>query len=156
MNRETTQPESGDRIARLISLKRYEAPSPHFETRTLASLREKLAHTPPGFSWSYWFSEWKPVAVRYVFWPATAAVCIAAVTVWWARRPDSTFRETPSIAAKPQAAAPLDAQPSVMEAAESIGQVYSKPVFVFEHASNRAPARTMRIGPSSQPVRYDF
>ncbi len=143
-----------DFIRRLIALKRYEQPDPHFETRNLAALRAQLAHTAPGESWmSRWFG-----ALGAAPHPGIRALVAACVLALLAGNL-LLINSVPSLGplAEPPAAAPAPAPESLQVAATNEAlDLYRKPVFVFEYPSNRQPVGPVRMGPASMPVRLDY
>lgn len=150
-------PENDDFIRKLIALKRYEQPDPHVEMRTLAALREQLAHTAPGGAWyARWFEAL--FAAPAPGFRVVVAVCLLALLALNLH----LLNQAPSLAPAPLAqpvaeiaAPPAEALPAVAATNESL-DFYRKPVFVFEYPSNRSPVGPVHMGPASVPVRLDY
>jgi hypothetical protein len=148
---------SDERIRRLLALKRYEMPDPHVETRTLARLRERLAHTAPGMSWGARVWDWLAASPMPLLRAISAVVLVLLGLHLWMRReaPESRPGEPMVAEVAPKPITEAVATPAVEAPAEDLG-LPQKPVFVFEYPSNREPAGPVRMGPTAVPVRYDF
>ena len=142
-----------DFVQRLLALKRYEQPDAHFETRSLARLRDELRDTAPGASWAARLWEaftGSPAPLLRV--AAVALLAVLAVNLW---KLDSA-PETAAPMVVDVKLAPAPAAPVMLAATNDSSDLCRKPVFVFEYPSNRQPMRALQMGPSSVPVRYDY
>ena len=146
-----TEEERFQSVVQLLRLKRYEQPGPGFEARNAAAIRTRIAALPerPASWWEGWLTRPAP-ALRYV----TAALVVLLVGVGLLRlqrpadQPDwaTAIREAPALA---EAAPPAPTN--------DMADTYSKPVFVFEAPSNRAPRGGADYGTGpALPVRYDY
>ncbi|HMP75829.1 MAG TPA: hypothetical protein PKE12_05985 [Kiritimatiellia bacterium] len=156
-NNQTPGNGKDDFVQRLLALKRHEQPDPYFETRSLARLRDELRDTAPGASWASRLWEaftGSPVPLLRV--AAVCVIAVLAVNLW-------TLNSTTEQAAPASAPVmveltpePVTAEPVMLASTNDSTDLYRKPVFVFEYPSNRQPMRSLQMGPSSVPVRYDY
>lgn len=156
------KPDPGNRddfVARLIALKRHEQPDPYFETRNLAALREKLAHTAPGRAWGQrwfgWLAGESMPAFRMVVAACLLALLAANLLFLQSAPPERPTAAEPAPVVAAESTAPTSEVLQVASTNESL-DLYRKPVFVFEYPSNRHPVGPVQMGPRSVPVRYDF
>ncbi len=158
MNGETqnNSDKQADFVQRLIALKRYEQPDPHFEMRNLAALREKLADTAPGGSWADRWLGWINIGSVPAFRMVLVTSLLALLSVNFL-----LLDSVPTLSPDPVSFVEEDVQSApaqVLQVASTNDSldVYRKPVFVFEYPSNRQPIGPLQIGPSSVPVRFDY
>ncbi len=148
--------DQGDFVQRLIALKRYEQPDPHFETRNLAALREKLASTAPGGSWADRWLGWLNIGSIPSFRMVLVTSLLALLSVNFLLL-DGGSRFAPEHAPLAQDELPATPESALQVASTNDSlDLYRKPVFVFEYPSNRQTIGPVQMAPSSVPVRYDY
>lgn len=149
-------------VEALVALKRFEQPDPHLETRILAALRSRLAHTAPGLAWHERLVEWLTAGPAPAVTVAALTLAVGGALFYWAywepaARGPAELAVSPPESAQTNIAIATPAEDLEPESiAESEEVPYQKPVFVFEFPSNREPIGPVRMGPSAVPVRYDY
>lgn len=149
-------------VEALVALKRFEQPDPFLETRLLAALRSRLAHTAPGLAWHERLLEWLTAGPVPAVTVAALTLTVGGALFYWAHwkgaaRAPGEVAVSRSETVQTNIASAAPAEDLEAESIAEIREVpYQKPVFVFEFPSNREPIGPVRMGPTAVPVRYDF